>query len=193
MGESITRYAETHCRLFVGIALDEIARARCATISEKLRRIGFDARYETPEKYHITLAFLGNVVAGDLEPFANALRSLSQLRAMQIVLDRIGGFPHERRPRVVFIGARDQGTEFARLAMETRERYTALGFQLDKDPVAHVTIARVKAPQRPLPLIDIEPIPVAITALSLFESLPDRENNTSRYEIRQTIALTTPT
>jgi 2'-5' RNA ligase len=180
-------------RLFVGIALDDLARERCAKVAEQLRRAGFAARYETPEKYHITLAFLGNITPAQLEPIESSLNSLSRITAMQITLDRLGGFPHERRPRVVFVGARDQGRAFAHLATETRKRYAALGFALANGPVAHVTVARVKAPQRPLPLIEVEPTPIEITALSLFESLPDRDNNTSRYEILRTIALAAPT
>lgn len=178
-----------HCRLFVGIAPDDTVRERCARASEELRRTGFDARYEAPEKYHITLAFLGNVAPAQLEPVKSALRSLSDIPAFQIVLDRLGGFPHERRPRVVFIGARDQGRAFGTLAKRTRDAYASLGFPLEKDSVAHVTIARVKAPQRSLPLIEPEPISVEITALSLFASLPDPEHNTSRYEIASDVVL----
>lgn len=180
-------------RLFVGIALDEVVRERCAKIADAVRRTGFDARYEAPEKYHITLAFLGNVAPERIDDVEAALIPLSHAKAFRMVLDRLGGFPHERRPRVVFIGARDQGRAFANLATQTCERYAALGFRLDKDPVAHVTIARVKTPQRPLPLIDVAPIPIEASELSLFESLPDRANNTSRYEIRRAIALAAPT
>lgn len=180
-------------RLFVGIALDDAVRRRCAAIATNLQAAGFDARYEAPEKYHITLAFLGNVAPARLAEVQAALGSLAALPAFGMVLDRLGGFPHERRPRVAFIGAREQGRAFARLARETRSRCTSLGFTLDKDPVAHVTIARVKAPQRPLPSIDVPPQHVEIETVSLFESLPDRANNTSRYEVRGAIALATPT
>jgi 2'-5' RNA ligase len=46
-------------RLFVGIDLNQRARNACAATSEKLRQTGFDAKYEPPEKLHVTLAFLG--------------------------------------------------------------------------------------------------------------------------------------
>lgn len=140
----------------------------------------------------MTLAFLGNVAPAQCEAVERTLETLAKVPALQVVLNRVGGFPHERRPRVVYVGARSQGRDFALLATATCDRYAMLGFKLEKDPVAHVTIARVKAPQRPLPPIEVEPFAVEITALSLFESLPDRERNTSRYEIRRTIALASP-
>ncbi len=58
--------AKNH-RLFVGIALDENTRQRCAKVAETLQRTGFDARFESPEKYHVTLAFLGNVAPARFE------------------------------------------------------------------------------------------------------------------------------
>ena len=46
-------------RLFVGVALDETSRAACAAASQELQKTGFAAKYESAEKLHVTLAFLG--------------------------------------------------------------------------------------------------------------------------------------
>ena len=54
-------------------ALDEASRAACAGVSAGLQRTGFAARYEAPEKFHVTLAFLGNVGAHQYEAIATAL------------------------------------------------------------------------------------------------------------------------
>lgn len=170
-------------RLFVGIALDESARASCAAISEQLQKTGYAAKYEAPEKLHITLAFLGWV---EPERYEETLAALSdaarRTKTFSVTLDKLGAFPHERKPRVVYVGAREQGASFRALARAVRELYGALGFEFNNDPVAHVTIARVKPPQRPLPLIEGAPIPLQIETLTLFESLPDPARKTSRYE-----------
>ena len=51
--------------------------------------------------------------------------------------------------------------------------------------MAHVTLARVGPKNRaPLPMLDIEPIAVRVDELTLFESLTNREQRTSRYEAR---------
>jgi 2'-5' RNA ligase len=102
---------------------------------------------------------------------------------LRVTLDKLGAFPHERRPRVVYIGARDQGALFRTLAANVRDAYAALGFDFNNDPVAHVTIARVKESKRPLPLVEFGPIAVDIRELSLFESLPDPAHRTSRYQL----------
>jgi RNA 2',3'-cyclic 3'-phosphodiesterase len=171
-------------RLFVGIALDPTARRACGEVSEELRKTGFAARYEAPEKLHVTLAFLGFVEPARCNEIASTLTACArQSNSFSVTLDKLGAFPHERRPRIVYVGAREQGLQFRTLAACVRGAYTALGFEFNNDPVAHVTIARVKESRRALPLIEFVQIPLRIRALVLFESLPDSANKTSRYEI----------
>ena len=182
---------ERRRKLFVGIALDDAARVECAAALERLRGTGFAARYEAAEKLHITLAFLGYVPATRYDEVAAAVAAIpTACASFSIALDKLGAFPNERRPRIAFIGARDQGPSFRALAQRVRDAYRALGFDFKDDPVAHVTIARIKAPRRPLPLVEFAPIELCVDALTLFESLPDKANNTSRYESLARVVLT---
>jgi len=171
-------------RLFAGIDLDPATRAACGEVAQALAKTGFSARYEAQEKLHATLAFLGFVEPQRLEAIAETLSTVAaRLRPFTVGLDKLGAFPHERRPRVVFIGAREQGAAFRSLARAVRDAYASLGFDFNDDPVAHVTIARVKESKRPLPSVEFAPIPLKIAALALFESRPDPERKTSRYAI----------
>jgi RNA 2',3'-cyclic 3'-phosphodiesterase len=168
----------------VGVELDAEARAACAAVAEALGKTGFAAKYEAPEKLHATLAFLGNVDASRYDEIASALVSAAAGAApFAVTLDKLGAFPHERRPRVVYVGSREQGPAFRSLGQNVRGVYAALGFSFDEDAVAHVTIARVKESKRPLPLVEFAPIELEIQRIALFESLFDRERKTSRYEI----------
>lgn len=177
-------------RLFVGIALDGETRLRCGAVSGELRKTGLQAKFEGLEKLHVTLAFLGNVTSSRTEDIASALTPIATgLHPFTVTLDRLGAFPHERKPRTVYIGARDQGPTFRALAQRVRSAYGALGFPFEKDAVAHVTIARTKDPKHPLPLVEFAPIPLAIERVALFESLFDKTQNTSRYEILATASL----
>ena len=170
-------------KLFAGIELDEAARTACAAVSEALQQTGFPAKYEAPEKLHVTLAFLGYVNPELVEAVEAALHEIAARTApFALSLDKIGAFPHERRPRVVFVGARAQGPAFRSLAEALRRAYAALGFTFDNDAVAHVTVARVKESRRPLPIVEFAPILLKLDRLTLFESLPDPAARTSRYE-----------
>lgn len=170
--------------MFAGIALDDAARAACAGVAESLQNGGFAARYEPPEKLHVTLAFLGFVEPPDIEA---AIAALVEVAAgtppFVLTLDKLGAFPHERKARVAYIGARNAGAAFRSLAARTRAAYEVLGFSFSQDAVAHVTIARAKPPFQPLRGIAIAPIAVHASGASLFESKPDPARNTSRYEV----------
>jgi RNA 2',3'-cyclic 3'-phosphodiesterase len=177
-------------RLFAGIRLDDATREACADISAQLQQTGFDARYEAAEKLHVTLAFLGNVAQSQYEAIVAALETAAAGQApLALTLDKLGAFPHERRPRIVYIGAREAGAAFRALAKSVRQAYAELGFVFERDPVAHVTIVRAKEPRRPLPSIEFAPIVLRANALALFESIFDGKAKTTRYEVRKEVAL----
>lgn len=171
-------------RLFAGIELDDAARARCAIAAESLNKTGFAAKYEAPEKLHVTLAFLGNIDTSSYDRIEGALiDTAASAGALTITFDKLGAFPHERRPRIVYVGAREQGAPFRSLIASVQAAYRALGFTFNDDPVAHVTIARVKDSARALPVVEIAPFRLEVRVLTLFESIFDAKANTSRYEI----------
>lgn len=170
-------------KLFAGIELDKRVRAQCAHAAARLQAHGFDARFEPAEKLHITLAFLGWVDPQRVEAVRDALHAVASIvRPFTLTLDSIGAFPHERRPKIVWIGSRDQGAPYRTLAYAARRAYEPMGFSFDKDAVAHVTIARLKGGYGHLPMLDVEPMQLHVTQISLFESLP--EGGTTRYEVR---------
>ncbi|HVA33538.1 MAG TPA: RNA 2',3'-cyclic phosphodiesterase [Candidatus Baltobacteraceae bacterium] len=169
-------------RLFVGLALDAATRATCTNAIDALRRTGLAARYEDPAKLHVTLAFLGNVEEARCDRVAAIARDIAAGTApFEVVFDRVGAFPHERKPRIVYVGAREQGEAFRSLSQRLRARYSELGFIFEDDAVAHVTIARTKPPYRALPLIDVAPASLPVRTLTLFESVSDKQKATSRY------------
>jgi 2'-5' RNA ligase len=173
-------------RLFAGIELDDAVRAECATVALRLERHGFHARYEALEKLHITLAFLGNVDFDRVDDVERRFVDIAaETNAFTLTLDKLSAFPNERHPRIVYLGARDQGRAFRDLSTRARTAFAELGFTFESDAVAHVTLARAKKHERahPLPLLDVTPIVLEVGELTLFESLPDVA--TTRYVARK--------
>lgn len=175
-------------KLFAGIELDKRVRARCAQVAARLGTQGLQARFELEEKLHITLAFLGWVDPERVQDISDALDAAANAAApFTLSLDKIGAFPSERRPKIIWIGSRDQGPAYRRLAQAARASFEPLGFTFEKDAVAHVTIARVKGGRAHLPLLEVGPVHVHVTHISLFESLP--AGPTTRYEVRHRAKL----
>jgi RNA 2',3'-cyclic 3'-phosphodiesterase len=177
-------------RLFVGLALDAPAREACARAATQLHDTGFAAKYEDAAKLHVTLAFLGNVDPQAVPKIQSVLdEAVASTAPFSVTLDKLGAFPQERRPRVVFVGAREQGAAYRALAHAVQSAYRALGFAFEDDPVAHVTIARVKDPRRALPSVELTPATLHVAAVSLFESVFEKAQNTSRYDVLTSAAL----
>lgn len=170
-------------KLFSGIDLTPTVRAKCTDVAERLRASGLDARFEAPEKLHITVAFLGWVEPEAVEPVRDALdRTARSTSAFEMTLDKLGAFPHKRKPRIIWVGASEQDAAFRELSRSLRAAYEELGFHFEKETVAHVTLARVKGGDAHLPSLDITPMKLAIGELTLFESIP--AERTTRYEVR---------
>jgi len=170
--------------LFVGLDLDAAARDRIARIIDALRALGVAGRFERIEKLHVTIAYLGNVqrerfdeIAADLETAA------AQCAPFALSLDRLGAFPDQRNPRLLWLGSTNASAPFDSCARAVREAYARRGFSFDKPALPHVTVCRSRRPFRRLPSVEVgAPIEVVARELALFESLP--AEGTTRYAVR---------
>ncbi len=179
-------------RLFVGIAIDDAVQAQCEAIALRLERSGVRAKLVVPQNYHLTLFFFGNVAEERVASIDAALRAAAaRHRAFTITLDRIGAFPHERKPRIIFLGSRGIEAAYRALARDVQAACERLGFTSENDAIPHVTLARVPERTRTaLPALDVTPLRVSVAAIMLFESLP--HEGRTRYDVRSTFALSVP-
>ena len=135
------------------------------------------ASWVRPENYHLTVRFLGEIepmLTVDLERVSR--RITTSIAPFALSLDRFGGFPSIERPRVLWFGG-ETPSLFRGLATSLSHDLGELGFPPeDREPDAHVTIARIKG--RPDPatpgviarLGPVAPLPVHVDRLVLMQS-----------------------
>ena len=154
-----------------------------------LRTADLDARFEPREKLHATVAFLGNVVPERYGEVVGAFGSAGALcRPFTIAFDRVGAFPNERRPRVVWLGSSSSAPAFDTCAERVRTAFQRLGWTFEHDASAHVTLCRLKRTPPALPPVRLERATLLqVDALSLYESVP--EGRTTRYRLREQVRL----
>jgi 2'-5' RNA ligase len=98
----------TSLRTFIALPASEEVRNSIAAVQSSLRSAGNGVRWETPDKFHMTLKFLGFTTPSPLEKVAAALDSIAQsCSPFTLVYSRTGAFPASGRPRVIWIGAED--------------------------------------------------------------------------------------
>lgn len=174
-------YVAVKLRLFVAVELDDATRAFAGRIVERLQALGVAGRYEPIEKLHVTVAFLGAVAPDKLDDIIKTLQtSTAACSPFELRFERVGVFPSERRPRVLWIGPALENAAFGECANAVRSAYARIGFSFDHDPLAHITICR----PRVAPAGAVGTLPGSVTlrvrGLTLMRSLP--AGPTTRYE-----------
>jgi RNA 2',3'-cyclic 3'-phosphodiesterase len=168
-------------RLFVAIEIDELIRSLAHDAVSSLAAVGVIGRFELPEKMHVTVAFLGSTPESNLPAVAQALyNGSSSCSPFALDFERIGAFPNERRPRVIWIGPAKESAAFAACAGRVRAAFEPLGFTFEHDASAHITICRPKiVPSHRLPKLRSRAT-LEVRGLTLFRSIP--AGPTTRYE-----------
>lgn len=134
-------------RLFIAIAPETALAAEIGKVQRRLNVPGGVVRWIKPEQLHLTLRFLGNVAAGQVEDVAAAVRrACAPATAFQLALEGAGCFPDAKRPRVIWLGIKGElealGKVQSQIARETNNLGDHSG---DRDFQPHLTIGRVKA------------------------------------------------
>jgi 2'-5' RNA ligase len=175
----VVRIIGATLRLFVAIEVNEAVRSLAREACKALVQAGVTGRYESPEKLHVTVAFLGNVRDDQRGDVLQAF-GLCACPSLSLEFDRLGAYPNVHRPHVIWIGSSRSNPQFKRCARAVREAFTSLGFSFDHDPEAHVSICRPKGSRlSSLPVL-AGSARLEAHGLTLFQSVP--AGPTTRYE-----------
>jgi 2'-5' RNA ligase len=136
-------------RVFIGFGLSTAARVVVARAQQQLREVLSSrhgrVRWLSPDDFHLTLRFIGNIPTSALPDYARALeRALSRSAPVTVYVDRLLGFPSARHARTLVLGFRDPGESLGSMASGLEQQLAPLGVVAEARPlVPHVTLARV--------------------------------------------------
>jgi RNA 2',3'-cyclic 3'-phosphodiesterase len=131
-------------RLFVALDIDDSIRGRISRFLDGVRGFAPEARWVRPESLHVTLKFIGEKDAGDVERIERALKTVSvSANAIEVKFRGYGFFPGARSPRVFWVGVESGKSKLASLAATVDEALTQLGIPKEEHAFnAHLTLAR---------------------------------------------------
>ena len=143
-------------RTFIAIELLDQARSALIEVQNRLKALvpPKSVRWTAPQNIHLTLHFLGDINAADVEKAAEVVKvAASNYQPFTLTLTGLGCFPNTRRPRIVWVGVGGETRLLAALYQELGERLKVINFTPETRPYsAHLTIGRVnKIPPRHLP------------------------------------------
>jgi RNA 2',3'-cyclic 3'-phosphodiesterase len=154
-------------RVFFALWPDAQTRARLARATkDAVRHSG--GRPIAKDRFHVTVAFLGNLTPAGLE-IANAVPPI-EVGAFTLVLDVVGTFESSRS---LWLGTRSVPPALMELERRLWERLVAKGFIREQRIYRpHLTLARRARPVE----AEITPVEWPVTELALVESLPAGRN-----------------
>jgi 2'-5' RNA ligase len=181
-------------RTFVAMPLPSEVKSAMASVQKQLVASGAEVKWDAPEKFHITLKFLGATDSSLISKITDHLKkSIGNMPAFELAYVRLGGFPNVDRPRVVWIGT-DESQQILRLQNQVDEVCTSFGFAKEDRPFhAHITLGRVKGNRNlerltaSLKSITFEPLLARCTEVQFMRS--DLKPTGSVYTLLNSISL----
>ena len=139
-------------RVFVAVPLPAAQRAVLESAIASLRGHGLDrVRWVRVEGIHVTLKFLGDIPASQVEAVGQAMRSAAKdVAPFQLQLASLGVFPNPKRARVIWCGVSGQMEQLISLQERTEQAIVPLGYPRERRPYSpHLTLGRVREGDRP--------------------------------------------
>lgn len=139
-------------RLFVALEIPAEVRTRLAALIRELRALAPEVKWVRAENLHLTLKFIGETESAKLDAIRAALAEVRSGHAIALLVQGLGFFPDDQRPRVLWAGTRVPD-HLAQLAIDTDAVVASLGFPRERRPFApHLTLARLAGTPIPEPL-----------------------------------------
>jgi len=165
-------------RTFIAVAVPCPAALR--PVIRSLGEMGNAVRPVSPDNLHLTLKFLGDTPAEQVEEITGILtESAAGVAALEFDLVGVGAFPRPQRPGVVWAGV-ERGEPLVTIAERLAKRLKKLGYRKERRPFSpHLTLARVrqKPPQLLFDLFDKQ-------SATPFGSIPVSEITFFQSELR---------
>ncbi len=171
-------------RLFLAIPVDTVIRDHLADVQRGLKPQFKHSQitWTNPDKFHITVHFLGDVDEVMVEQLRHELAAMKYPRPFKIHLGPIDAFPNKKNPKVVFAGMSFHPFLLL-LRKVTANVIVGLGLDIDLKPYEpHITLARFTTrsetlqPEKHATL----PFTLEVKKFQLLESLDGREGKVYR-------------
>ncbi len=169
-------------RFFIALEIPEQNRQEIEVIQEHLKKIIPQARFTDPQKFHMTIAFLGEQPEDLRQPIIEALKNAaSGMGPFQITPAYLDGFPSLHRAHILWLGVKGDMDKLFLIREKVKDGLYRLNLRLDERRfVPHIALAKMTgfklAPGQEEDFQKIMSLPfdpVIVSSIKLFESVAD--------------------
>jgi RNA 2',3'-cyclic 3'-phosphodiesterase len=132
-------------RAFIACELPASVIALLANLQRQIKSNGIKAKWVRPENIHLTLKFLGNIQAGDIDRLVRCMTEcLRGLAPITLMTKGIGVFPGIKRARVIWVGLAGQIPSLVEMQRKLEESLATMGFPKENRAFkGHLTLCRI--------------------------------------------------
>lgn len=134
-------------RSFIAIELPDELKLELTQLEDQLKSNRQPwVKWVSPEGIHITLKFLGDIVAEMTEAITKAIEEAAQgVSPFHLEVRELGVFPNLRRVQVAWVGISGEVDKLSQLQKRIETALTPLGFAPESRPFTpHLTLARLR-------------------------------------------------
>ncbi|HMS63732.1 MAG TPA: RNA 2',3'-cyclic phosphodiesterase [Ignavibacteria bacterium] len=142
-------------RTFISINISESIKNITEKIQQKFKsdisqadhNLLRSVKWESKNKFHITLYFIGDLNDFKLKEIDHELSDLSSklnLNEISFELGNINAFPDLKNPRVLMIELLNEDKKLIELSRKINSSFLKLGYENDKPFHPHITLGRIK-------------------------------------------------
>jgi RNA 2',3'-cyclic 3'-phosphodiesterase len=146
---------DTAIRAFIAIELPEEIRQALNSVEQQIQAKAGEAgrravRWVAASNIHLTLKFLGEVSASNLQALTRKIREeVQQHPPFSFTIHGLGAFPNTRRPRVLWVGV-EAPAELVVMQKAIEAETRRLGYPAEERPFSpHLTLGRTSQNARP--------------------------------------------
>lgn len=169
-------------RFFIALDIPEESTEQISDIQNKLKQILPEVDLTYPEKFHLTLAFVGEQDTSFKDPLIQILKKASQgVPPFAVTPCCLDGFPHFHSAHVLWLGVKGDTDRLIKIRHHIKDGLTQLGLDTDSRRfIPHIAIAKAKDlkitldQEKLLEKIIPENLePIFVKSIKLFESIPN--------------------
>ncbi|MBI1748266.1 MAG: RNA 2',3'-cyclic phosphodiesterase [Acidobacteria bacterium] len=133
-------------RIFIAVDIPERLKDKLRGLQAEMKQFNAPVRWAAPDGFHITIKFFGEVLDTRQPAICQQLRDIARWsKPFEIHLERLGTFPREQSPRVIWIGTRPEDDRLKNLASTVETAMASIGFAAEeREPSPHITLGRIK-------------------------------------------------
>lgn len=167
-------HADLH-RAFIAVPLPEELQQRIYQLQKQLKGAVPELKPAAVHNLHLTLHFLGDRTQEQLADVGRNMVSMGKKKEIfNVTLKNLGFFPHQRKPRVIWLGL-EPADKLIELHAELADRLERLGLLDERCPYRpHLTIGRFKTTPKDAaqlcPFLSQECGSLCIDSLALYSS-----------------------